>query len=54
MVLGRETATIHDYRLRLNQYRTDVSLVDAHVAGPWITVWYVPKSISRSVLIPWR
>ncbi|KAF9500934.1 hypothetical protein BDN71DRAFT_1380970 [Pleurotus eryngii] len=37
MVLGRETATIHDYRLRLNQYRTDVSLVDAHVAGPWIT-----------------
>ncbi|KAI0673017.1 PhoD-like phosphatase-domain-containing protein [Trametes maxima] len=37
--LGRELATIADYRLRLNQYRTDVSLVDAHVKGPWITVW---------------
>ncbi|KAF8201444.1 PhoD-like protein [Pholiota molesta] len=28
--LGRELATIHDYRQRLNQYRTDQSLVDAH------------------------
>ncbi|KAI0362352.1 hypothetical protein OH77DRAFT_1432930 [Trametes cingulata] len=35
--LGRELATIADYRLRLNQYRTDVSLVDAHVKAPWIT-----------------
>ncbi|KIJ34147.1 hypothetical protein M422DRAFT_263800 [Sphaerobolus stellatus SS14] len=38
-VLGRELATIHDYRQRLNQYRTDVGLVNAHLAGPWITVW---------------
>ncbi|KAI0372864.1 hypothetical protein BV20DRAFT_963278 [Pilatotrama ljubarskyi] len=37
--LGRELATIADYRLRLNQYRTDVSLRDAHVKAPWITVW---------------
>ena len=37
--LGRELATIADYRLRLNQYRTDVSLRDAHQKGPWITVW---------------
>ncbi|KAM5534094.1 hypothetical protein V8D89_012275 [Ganoderma adspersum] len=35
--LGRELATIADYRLRLNQYRTDVSLRDAHQKGPWIT-----------------
>ncbi|TBU65612.1 PhoD-like phosphatase-domain-containing protein [Dichomitus squalens] len=35
--LGRELATIADYRQRLNQYRTDVSLRDAHVKGPWIT-----------------
>jgi len=38
-VLGRELATIHDYRLRLNQYRTDVSLAFAHQHAPWITVW---------------
>lgn len=37
--LGRELATIADYRLRLNQYRTDVSLRDAHVKAPWISVW---------------
>ncbi|OBZ69218.1 Alkaline phosphatase D [Grifola frondosa] len=37
--LGRELATIADYRLRLNQYRTDVSLVTAHQNAPWITVW---------------
>ncbi|RPD66343.1 hypothetical protein L226DRAFT_566788 [Lentinus tigrinus ALCF2SS1-7] len=36
--LGRELATIADYRLRLNQYRTDVSLRDAHQKAPWITV----------------
>ncbi|KAI0810902.1 PhoD-like phosphatase-domain-containing protein [Irpex lacteus] len=36
-VLGRELATIHDYRQRLGQYRTDVSLLDAHQAHPWIT-----------------
>ncbi|THU99311.1 hypothetical protein K435DRAFT_828150 [Dendrothele bispora CBS 962.96] len=39
--LGRELATIHDYRQRLNQYRTDTSLVFAHQNAPWITVWYV-------------
>ena len=38
-VLGRELATIHDYRQRLEQYRTDVSLVAAHEKAPWITVW---------------
>lgn len=38
-VLGRELATIHDYRQRLNQYRTDASLVAAHQNAPWITVW---------------
>lgn len=38
-VEGRELATIHDYRQRIAQYRTDVSLLAAHEAGPWITVW---------------
>ncbi|KAI0332127.1 hypothetical protein GY45DRAFT_1433422 [Cubamyces sp. BRFM 1775] len=37
--LGRELATLEDYRGRLNQYRTDVSLVTAHRNAPWITVW---------------
>jgi alkaline phosphatase D len=37
-VLGRELATIHDYRQRLNQYRTDKSLRIAHMTGPWFTV----------------
>ncbi|KAF9264820.1 hypothetical protein L218DRAFT_1076269 [Marasmius fiardii PR-910] len=37
--LGRELATIHDYRQRLNQYRTDTSLSFAHQHAPWITVW---------------
>ncbi|KAJ8093352.1 hypothetical protein PM082_020209 [Marasmius tenuissimus] len=37
--LGRELATIQDYRQRLNQYRTDESLVFAHQHAPWITVW---------------
>ncbi|KAJ7109301.1 PhoD-like phosphatase-domain-containing protein, partial [Mycena epipterygia] len=37
-VLGRELATVHDYRQRLNQYRTDASLVLAHQNAPWITV----------------
>ncbi|KAK0483555.1 PhoD-like phosphatase-domain-containing protein [Armillaria novae-zelandiae] len=38
--LGRELATIFDYRQRLAQYRTDESLRGAHLSGPWITVWY--------------
>ncbi|KAI0372865.1 hypothetical protein BV20DRAFT_990204 [Pilatotrama ljubarskyi] len=33
---GRELATIEDYRGRLNQYRTDVSLLAAHQKAPWI------------------
>ncbi|KAI9466285.1 PhoD-like phosphatase-domain-containing protein, partial [Lactarius psammicola] len=37
-VLGRELATIHDYRQRLAQYRTDASLQFAHQNAPWITV----------------
>ncbi|CAK5264257.1 unnamed protein product [Mycena citricolor] len=37
--LGRELATIHDYRQRLGQYRTDASLLAAHQNAPWITVW---------------
>ncbi|KAL7283566.1 hypothetical protein ACG7TL_003001 [Trametes sanguinea] len=41
--LGRELATIADYRQRLNQYRTDVSLVAAHVKAPWITVCFSPS-----------
>ena len=38
-VAGKELATIADYRERLNQYRTDPSLVFAHQKAPWITVW---------------
>ncbi|KAJ6496607.1 PhoD-like phosphatase-domain-containing protein [Mycena vitilis] len=37
-VMGRELATIHDYRQRFNQYRTDASLLAAHLNAPWITV----------------
>ncbi|KAJ3786798.1 PhoD-like phosphatase-domain-containing protein [Lentinula aff. detonsa] len=37
--LGRELATVHDYRQRLNQYRTDQGLLAAHQSGPWVTVW---------------
>ncbi|ESK92087.1 alkaline phosphatase [Moniliophthora roreri MCA 2997] len=33
----REMATIADYRRRLNQYRTDESLVCAHQHAPWVT-----------------
>ncbi|EPQ58357.1 hypothetical protein GLOTRDRAFT_37518, partial [Gloeophyllum trabeum ATCC 11539] len=35
--LGRELATIFDYRQRLGQYRTDTSLIYAHQYSPWIT-----------------
>ncbi|KAF8212314.1 PhoD-like phosphatase-domain-containing protein [Mycena galopus ATCC 62051] len=37
-VIGRELATIHDYRQRYNQYRTDTDLIFAHQNAPWITV----------------
>ncbi|KAI0065426.1 hypothetical protein BV25DRAFT_1913479 [Artomyces pyxidatus] len=43
-VLGRELATIFDYRQRLNQYRTDESLLFAHQMAPWITVWVSERS----------
>ncbi|KAJ7940710.1 PhoD-like phosphatase-domain-containing protein [Mycena leptocephala] len=38
-VMGRELATIHDFRQRYGQYRTDASLLSAHLNAPWITVW---------------
>jgi len=38
-VLGRELATIHDYRQRLGQYRSDPDLQFAHQTAPWISVW---------------
>jgi hypothetical protein len=37
--MGRELATIHDFRQRYGQYRTDASLLSAHLNAPWITVW---------------
>ena len=37
--LGRELATVHDYRQRLAQHRTDPGLRAAHEKGPWVTVW---------------
>ncbi|PIL24184.1 hypothetical protein GSI_13937 [Ganoderma sinense ZZ0214-1] len=42
-VTGKELATIADYRERLNQYRTDPSLVFAHQKAPWITVCFSPS-----------
>ncbi|KAI9446383.1 PhoD-like phosphatase-domain-containing protein [Lactarius indigo] len=45
-VLGRELATIHDYRQRLAQYRTDASLQFAHQNAPWITVWTIMRQVS--------
>ncbi|KAI0807617.1 PhoD-like phosphatase-domain-containing protein [Fomes fomentarius] len=44
--LGRELATIADYRERLGQYRTDVSLIAAHQKAPWITVWVSQAGIT--------
>ncbi|KAF9453201.1 PhoD-like protein [Macrolepiota fuliginosa MF-IS2] len=38
-VEGRELATIHDYRQRLGQYRSDPDLQYAHQIAPWIVVW---------------
>jgi phosphodiesterase/alkaline phosphatase D-like protein len=48
-VLGRELATIHDYRQRIAQYRTDQYLLAAHERGPWITVWSVEAHLSVHV-----
>lgn len=50
-VLGRELATIFDYRQRLQQYRTDESLAFAHLNHPWITVWYVETQFANLKLI---
>ncbi|THH07789.1 hypothetical protein EW145_g3145 [Phellinidium pouzarii] len=47
-VLGRELATIFDYRQRLNQYRTDQSLLIAHESGPWITVWMTMRYLHNA------
>ncbi|KAF9500830.1 hypothetical protein BDN71DRAFT_1501611 [Pleurotus eryngii] len=38
-LLARQLATIHDYRQRFQQYRTDVNLSLAHQSAPWITTW---------------
>ncbi|KAF9443046.1 PhoD-like protein [Macrolepiota fuliginosa MF-IS2] len=35
-VEGRELATIHDYRQRLGQYRSDLDLQYAHQTAPWV------------------
>ncbi|XP_006462861.1 hypothetical protein AGABI2DRAFT_72252 [Agaricus bisporus var. bisporus H97] len=37
LVLGRELATIADYRHRFEQYRSDLDLQFAHQTFPWIT-----------------
>ena len=39
MIPGRETITLHDYRTRHGQYRTDEDLLLAHQMFPWIPVW---------------
>lgn len=39
MVPAREIITLHDYRTRIGQYRTDADLLLAHSRFPWITVW---------------
>ncbi|KEY73061.1 hypothetical protein S7711_06133 [Stachybotrys chartarum IBT 7711] len=39
MIPPREIITLHDYRTRIGQYRTDSDLLLAHQNFPWITVW---------------
>ncbi|KAJ9093940.1 hypothetical protein QFC20_007026 [Naganishia adeliensis] len=36
---GKELASLQDYRLRYNQYRTDPDLAASHVNFPWINIW---------------
>ncbi|KAJ9115429.1 hypothetical protein QFC22_005186 [Naganishia vaughanmartiniae] len=36
---GKELASLQDYRLRYNQYRTDPDLVASHLNFPWILIW---------------
>ncbi|MEU4741100.1 alkaline phosphatase D family protein [Actinosynnema sp. NPDC023658] len=38
-VLGPETRTLADYRLRHAQYKTDADLQLAHSVAPWVVVW---------------
>lgn len=35
----RELATLHDFRTRIGQYRTDEDLQYSHQQYPWITTW---------------
>ena len=36
---GPETTTLHGYRTRLAQYRTDPALQAMHAAAPWLVTW---------------
>ncbi|GGP58498.1 alkaline phosphatase D family protein [Saccharothrix coeruleofusca] len=38
-VVGPETRTLADYRLRHAQYKTDADLQLAHSVAPWLVVW---------------
>ncbi|MFE2750622.1 alkaline phosphatase D family protein [Actinosynnema sp. NPDC059335] len=38
-VVGPETRTLADYRLRHAQYKTDEDLQFAHSVAPWVVVW---------------
>jgi alkaline phosphatase D len=38
-VLGPETRTLENYRLRHAQYKTDPDLQLAHATAPWLVVW---------------
>ncbi|MFE9744897.1 alkaline phosphatase D family protein [Saccharothrix saharensis] len=38
-VLGPETRTLADYRLRHAQYKTDEDLQLAHSVAPWLVIW---------------
>ncbi|CAL9673659.1 Alkaline phosphatase D [Actinosynnema sp. ALI-1.44] len=38
-VVGPETRTLADYRLRHAQYKTDADLQFAHATAPWLVVW---------------
>lgn len=36
---GPEITTLHDYRVRLAQYKTDPALQAMHAAAPWLVTW---------------
>ncbi|KXN82055.1 hypothetical protein AN958_03213 [Leucoagaricus sp. SymC.cos] len=46
-VEGRELATIHDYRQRLGQYRSDPDLQFSHQIALWIVVWLSAFQIGK-------